>query len=127
MSSSTPFPPRPRPPAVSGWGRFWNRVTEGLQLDELWVQFRADTRAGYRFYSKEIDQDRTAQMRGGRKYWYLAEQFFWAIMEKLSPARRVLLLAALVLLLFGQFTWHAGQNTTIVVNPQFWGGLLMLV
>ncbi|ABF39962.1 serine phosphatase [Candidatus Koribacter versatilis Ellin345] len=127
MSSAAPAPQKPRPLPGTGWSRFWNRVTEGMAMDQLWSQFRADTRAGYRFYSKEINQDRTSGMKPGHKFWFMAEQFFWAVMEKLSPARRVLLLVALVSLLFGQITWHTTQNQTIVVNPQFWGGLLMFL
>jgi phosphoserine phosphatase RsbU/P len=34
-------------------------------------------------------------MPEGKRWWGVAKQFFWAILEKLSPARRVLLLAAL--------------------------------
>ena len=28
--------------------RFWVRVTEGMQLNPLWLQFRADAHSGYR-------------------------------------------------------------------------------
>jgi sigma-B regulation protein RsbU (phosphoserine phosphatase) len=66
-------------------------------------------------------------MRRGQKFWYMLEQFFWAVMEKLSPARRVILLVALVFLLLGQITWHTDTNQKIYVNPQFWGGLLMFL
>ena len=80
--------------------RFWQRVTSGLALNQLWDQFRTETRASYGLYSREIDADKMAGIRRGRHFWGVARQFFWAIMEKLSPARRVLLLVALVLLFF---------------------------
>lgn len=35
--------------------RFWRRVTDGMQLSQLWDQFRADARTSYRLYSKEVD------------------------------------------------------------------------
>src|SRR5580692_9394784 len=35
--------------------RFWERVTQGMQMNELWGQFRADARTSYRLYSQEVD------------------------------------------------------------------------
>jgi sigma-B regulation protein RsbU (phosphoserine phosphatase) len=57
---------------------------------------------------------------------YVARQFFWAMLEKLTPARRVLLLIALVLLLFpgGEISWQSGAATASL-ETRFWGGLLM--
>jgi hypothetical protein len=40
--------------------RFWDRVTEGRRLNELWSQFSTDARSSYRLYSKEVDSDRSA-------------------------------------------------------------------
>src|SRR5438445_10422811 len=36
---------------------FWERISEGRQLDDLWSQFAADARAGYGFYGKDVDWD----------------------------------------------------------------------
>jgi sigma-B regulation protein RsbU (phosphoserine phosphatase) len=75
---------------------FWRRISDGLALQELWVRFHAEARAGYDLYSKEVG------WAAGEKRWYkgrftrLARAMFWAMMEKLSPARRVLFLIALV-------------------------------
>src|SRR5215831_13135337 len=77
--------------------RFWKRVTEGLELNQLWSQFEKDARASYRLYSKDVDEAQEAQ-RPARRAWHIAQQLFWAVLEKLSPARRVLLLIALILL-----------------------------
>ncbi len=128
--------PSPYPPRKEHFGqrldRFWQRVTEGMQLNQLWAQFRSDTRAGYRFYSKEIDSSRTAGMSRSRRFLYVTQQFFWAILEKLTPARRVLLLIALVLLLLsGGYYQNAGRRGGEVAlfyfNGPFWGGLLLFV
>ncbi len=113
--------------AGSKLDRFWQRVTEGMQLNQLWAQFRSDTRAGYRFYSREIDSTRTAGMTRGRRVLYIAEQFFWTVLEKLTPARRVLLLLALVLLIVGDFSCQPNNHTRIDVNTHFYGGVLMFV
>src|SRR5437868_6213282 len=90
--------------------QFWNRVTEGRKVDQLWSQFQADARAGYRLYSREIDATREVGVSKGQHFLKVAEQFFWAVLEKLSPARRVLLLIAIVLVIVpgGEWTWRAG-------------------
>jgi serine phosphatase RsbU (regulator of sigma subunit) len=126
MSSPAPSPLPPK----QNFGRrvegFWRRVTEGMELNQLWAQFRSDTRASYRFYSQEIDPSKTAGMSRGRRFLFLAQQFFWAIMEKLTPARRVMLLLALVLFLVGNFSFH-GEHTTVDVDTRFYGGVLLFL
>src|SRR3569833_4776161 len=112
MSTPAQAPRAARADAGSKINRFWQRVTDGMQLDQLWDQFQSDTRAGYRFYAKEINQDRVAQMSGGRRFFYTAEQFFWAVLEKLSPARRVLLLVGVVLFVLRELTF-SGPHTQV--------------
>jgi phosphoserine phosphatase RsbU/P len=59
----------------------------------------------------------------------MTEQFFWAVLEKLTPARRVLLLLALILLLLGGGASyeHNGSNHVqfFYFNSHFYGGVLM--
>lgn len=105
--------------------QFWRRVTAGLELHELWAQFQADARASYRLYSRDVDFTKPQGVRGGRHVRNVIKQFFWAILEQLSPARRVLLLLALVLLIFTG-TFHLG-NRVFDFDFQFYGGLLLLL
>lgn len=110
-------------------GKFWQRVTEGMQLNQLWKQFQADARSSYRLYSREIDPSRTPGTGRGKHAFNIAGQFFWAIVEKLTPARRVLLLVALVLLFINfQSSFPSGNGRVNVVefNGSFWGGILLL-
>lgn len=105
--------------------QFWRRVTDGLELNQLWSQFQADARASYHLYSRDVDFTRTQGERKGRHFWRLVKQFFWAILEQLSPARRVILLIALILLVFtGTFHWG---RATYDFDLQFYGGLLLLL
>ncbi|MGB7554277.1 MAG: PP2C family protein-serine/threonine phosphatase [Candidatus Korobacteraceae bacterium] len=97
--------------------KFWQRISDGMKLNELWKQFEAEARFSYRLYSQDIDRSRTAGVPKGRHVFNLARQFFWAMMEKLTPARRVLLLVALVLLLF--------PRSQTNFDNHFWGGLVM--
>jgi len=125
---ATPTPPRPQRQDIgSKLDRFWQRVTDGMALNQLWVQFRSDTRASYRFYSKEIDSSRTAGMSRSRHFLYVSEQFFWAILEKLTPVRRILLLLALVFLLLGDITFQTGPHSHATINTHFYGAILLFL
>ena len=79
---------------------FWRRVTDGLELNQLWSQFQMDARSSYRLYSREVAVSRPEGVRHGKHWVEVSKQFFWAILEKLSPARRVLLLLALLMVIF---------------------------
>src|SRR6266851_993372 len=79
---------------------FWQRVSEGRQIDDLWTQFAADARASYGFYGSDVDWDEVKGLPRWRQPLHVAKQFFWALLLKLTPARRILLLAALVMLIF---------------------------
>lgn len=109
--------------------QFWHRVTDGLELNQLWNQFQTDARASYRLYSRDVDSTRAEMVPKGRHWWELGKQFFWAILEKLSPARRVLLLIALVLIILNpQFVGEDRAGTHIIsLDFRLWGGLLMFV
>ena len=110
--------------------QFWYRVSEGLAVNQLWSQFEKDARSSYRLYSAGLDnlpEQRSLLKRG----WHISKALFWAILEKLTPARRVLLLVALILLFFpgGGFTYINGDKHVEVqgLDLHFWGGLLMFV
>jgi sigma-B regulation protein RsbU (phosphoserine phosphatase) len=109
--------------------QFWHRVTDGLELNQLWNQFRTDTRTSYRLYSRGIDYTSGKGLKEGRHWQSVSTQLFWAILEKLSPARRVLLLFAFLLLIFTpELSWTTKEGARrIGVDLQFWGGLLMFV
>jgi sigma-B regulation protein RsbU (phosphoserine phosphatase) len=111
--------------------RFWQRVTEGMQLSELWSQFRRDAQSSYRLYSKDVDSTRVAGIPQSKHFFGVARQFFWAIIEKLTPARRVLLLVALVLIVVpgAEWTWTTGSGEVKVfaLDFHFYGGILMFV
>jgi len=96
--------------------RFWHRVTEGLELSQLWKQFSADARASYRLYHRDF-QARAPQEIGKPGFWHTAQEYAWAILEKLTPARRVLLLLGILLLVFpaGGFSYHGKSGEIEVV------------
>jgi len=110
--------------------QFWQRVTEGMELSQLWSQFRRDAQSSYRLYSQEVDRTRVEGVSRSEHFFRVAGLFFWAIIEKLTPARRVLLLVALVLIVIpgGEWTWTTQSHEVKVfaLDFHFYGGLLML-
>ena len=89
-----------KPPARRRLRAFWERVTEGAELGQLGRQFMSEAKASYGLYSKEVDWDEIARnSRGARRVLRSAWALFQAMLMKLSPARRVLLLLAIVLLI----------------------------
>jgi sigma-B regulation protein RsbU (phosphoserine phosphatase) len=96
----TPGVSTPAPPVslVDRLRHFWQRVSEGRQIDELWSQFTADARSSYGFYGRDVDWEEIHKHPRWRRPLHIAKEFFWALLMKMSPARRVLLLIAFVLL-----------------------------
>jgi len=96
----TPGVSSPRRPlhAVDRIRHFWQRISEGRQIDELWSQFTADARASYGFYMKEVDSEELRIDRGFNRWFRIAKTLFWSLLMKMTPARRVLLLVAFVML-----------------------------
>src|SRR5271166_6873399 len=130
-----PPPPRDKytarvEPIMTRLEKFWQRVTDGMRLNELWKQFRAEARSSYQLYSREVDSTWTPGVGRGKHFFNVAGQFFWAIILKLTPARRVLLLIALVFLFSNvESSWQgsSGNVSAFYFGSSFWGGLLMLV
>lgn len=125
-----PNPPPPRPGFVIALDRFWQRVTEGLELNQLWSQFKSDARSSYRLYTRDFEK--SAPERSWRhNFFHTLQEFAWAILEKLTPPRRVLLLLAVVLLIIpsGGFTYHGKQDEIHVesFDFHFYGGMLLFV
>lgn len=107
---------------------FWARVTEGFELQQLWGQFISEAKSSYGLYSRDVDWDEIRRepnklKRFCRSAWAL----FQAMLMKLSPARRVLLLIAIALLAIQpEFQW-TGHGRTVTTEFRWgWLGALIL-
>jgi len=87
--------------AVHRVGNFWERVSDGLEIQTLWSQFFSEARASYGMYSREVDWEALRQETRFQRFLKISRTLFWAMLIKLSPARRVFLL--IVLLVLGLF------------------------
>jgi sigma-B regulation protein RsbU (phosphoserine phosphatase) len=131
MATAPPPASAQRPPLGVRLHQFWRRVTEGLELTQLWSQFETEARASYRLYSRDVAAKTPTDLTQRGRRMHVVKEFFWAVLEKLSPARRVLLLVALVMLVFPSsgFSYRGGDHELHVLefDFHFWGGLLMFL
>ena len=128
---ATASPPAQRVPLGVRLHQFWQRVTEGLEVSQLWSQFETEARSSYRLYSSDVAAKTPEGLTRRGRNLHVVKEFFWSVLEKLSPARRVLLLAALIMLVFPSsgFSYHdAGHELHVVeLDFHFWGGLLLFL
>jgi len=106
---------------------FWQRISDGMALQQLWAQFRADARASYRLYSKDVESAPAEGESAWRHWWRVVRGLFWAMIMKLSPGRRVLLLVALVLLWFPGIRFVHGNDEYGTGDAKFFAGVVLLV
>jgi serine phosphatase RsbU (regulator of sigma subunit) len=105
----------------------WNQISEGREWDDLLKQFTADARASYGFYGKDVDWEEIKRLPRWRRPFRIAKGFFWALLMKLSPARRVMLFAALVMLVISSPKFPVTRNFAFDVNLDTAAALLFLL
>jgi phosphoserine phosphatase RsbU/P len=131
----TASPPAPQPGQPNTFGvrmhRFWRRVTDGLEVSQLWSQFESEARTSYRLYSRDVEAKTPDNLTRGGRNLHVVKEFFWAVFEKLSPARRVLMLLALILLIIPhtaiEYTGRGGNVESVEFDLHFWAALLLLL
>jgi sigma-B regulation protein RsbU (phosphoserine phosphatase) len=140
-TTSGPGTPGPTPPAPGQYGRrpriftefdkFWFRVTEGLQVGELWLQFKRDAQTGFQLYRRDYEASAPANQRRAGSFFQRVQKIVWAILSKLTPARRVLLLIGIIFLLLpgAGLNFEKGNGNFEFTSPnfQFWGGVILFV
>lgn len=93
---------------MNGVARFWQSLTEGHSLGTLWLDFRREARSSFESSAASLGPG-GKDAHGWRRVWAFARAMFF----RLTPARRVLLLVAIVLVLSYDVERQNGQNTTV--------------
>ena len=127
MSTSVPTSSQPSTTRRGRIRDFWQRVSEGRDIDDLWSQFAADTRSSYSFYGKDVDWELVNKLPAWKRPFRVAVQLFWAMMNKLTPARRVLLLAGFVFLFLSGMHFEVDQHTSFDINFELLAAILFLL
>ena len=96
-------------------------------MEQLWGQFKSEARATYSLYSKDVDWEAIhLEKRKWRRPFRAGWALFQAMLMKLSPARRVLLLIAVVSLVV-QGDISLGQRDVTVNTAWFGSSILFLL
>jgi len=105
---------------------FWARVTEGLKMGQLWGEFKSEARSSYGLYSKDVDWDAIGREKSKfKRILFAAWGLFQAMLMKLSPARRVLLIIALVLIVIHPEIRSSSGNADL--NFEGFGAIILFI
>jgi len=110
--------------AVRDVGAFWDRVSDGLAVQTLWAQFFSEAHASYSLYQREVDWEGLRYESRFHRLAKISRALFWAMLMKLSPARRVFLLFVFLLLICFAFNL---QPAWIPREAEFLAGIGGLV
>jgi sigma-B regulation protein RsbU (phosphoserine phosphatase) len=105
----------------------WRRLTAGMELDDLWSQFKSEAEASARPFKQDVNRQSQQD-----KSWTHPFKIFVAIsssiLKKLSPPRRIFLLLTIVLAVFSivdlEFLFFTREVELLLA---FIGLLLLLV
>lgn len=92
----------------------WQSITDGIALNLLWEQFKADAQAGYKFYATDVDWESFEGKRKTRRRLHAARALSWALLQKLAPSRRVFLVFVLAFMVFSLIQSNGDLNILIV-------------
>src|ERR1039457_4971256 len=107
------------PGAIRKLRSFWQSTSDGLNAEQLWTQFRRETRSSLNLYSAETGrnlQEEWSAKKGRRR---VVTAVAGAMYDRLTPVRRVLLLFAVVMLVIPGYDnpndtgLHISFNSTI--------------
>jgi phosphoserine phosphatase RsbU/P len=98
---------------------------EDLRKGDLRQAMARDLRDLYRFYVDEERRSSLASMNRVQRFFVVGAWLFRSLLRKLLPARRVLLLIALVLAVLGQQQWTLG-GTRFLIDVRGFGFVLLL-
>jgi serine phosphatase RsbU (regulator of sigma subunit) len=112
-----------RPHRPSRLADFFDSYTKGLTADDLQRLFTRDTRDAYKFFTRGRDAGAMKRMPWHRRVLAEVHILFLAFSMKLSPARRVVFGASILLALIGLFSLFRGVGIIEVLRLPFIGGV----
>jgi sigma-B regulation protein RsbU (phosphoserine phosphatase) len=75
----------------------WRKLTAGMEIQELWSQFKSEAHASSHSYTQDVDWSAIKAHESWKQPFKIFGFLFKGILSKLSPARRLFLLLNLVL------------------------------
>jgi phosphoserine phosphatase RsbU/P len=75
----------------------WRKLTAGMEIQDLWTQFKSEAHASSRLYTQEVDWHAVKGQKSWKRPFQILGFLFSSILSKLSPPRRVFLVFNLTL------------------------------
>jgi phosphoserine phosphatase RsbU/P len=105
----------------------WRRLTAGIEIEELWTQFKAEAGESSRLYKQDVDERPGRRGQSWKQPFKIFGTLFWSMLRKLSPARRLFLLLTMVLAFLSVIGFHFLVFTRGIEFILAFGGLLILL
>jgi phosphoserine phosphatase RsbU/P len=109
----------------------WSRLTSGMELEELWSQFKTEAEQSSRLYKQDLHEKVAEHKQEFSKSWKrpfrIFGALFWSVLRKLSPARRLFLLLTIVMAFLAVVNFHFLIITQEVEFILAFVGLLILL
>ena len=102
---------------------FFDTYTKDLKAEDLQRLFTRDTREAYRFFTRHLDPDALKGLPWHRRALAYTRAVFLAFTMKLSPARRIVYGASLVMALVGLINLFRGVGLIHVIEFPIVGGI----
>ena len=84
----------------------WNHLTAGLEIEELWGQFKREASESSRLYKQDVSGRAGKLEKSWRQPFNVFKTLVWSVLKKLSPARRLFLLLTIVLAVLAVTGFH---------------------
>jgi len=102
---------------------FFDTYTKDLKAEDLQRLFTRDTREAYRFFTRHLDPEELKHLPWHKRAFEYTHAVFLAFTMKLSPARRVVFGASLLLALIGLVNLFTYFGLYRVIEFPFGGGI----
>ncbi|MFZ0884330.1 MAG: hypothetical protein WAN14_13120 [Candidatus Acidiferrales bacterium] len=87
----------------------WNRLTAGMEIDELWVQFKTEATESSRLYKQDVSGREGKREKSWKQSIKILQTLVGSILRKLSPARRLFLVLTIALAFLSVIGYFSGQ------------------
>jgi sigma-B regulation protein RsbU (phosphoserine phosphatase) len=105
----------------------WYRLTAGMEINELWTQFKVEAGESSRLYKQDVTKHAGQSVRSWKRPFKIIGYLFSSILEKLSPARRLFLLLNVILAFLAVINFHFLILTQEIEFLLAFVGLLILL
>ena len=110
-------------PATTKLQEFFDTYTRDLKAEDLQRLFTRDTREAYHFFTRHLDPESLKGLPRHRRVLAYMRAVFLAFTMKLSPARRIVYGASLLMALIGLINLTRGFGLVRVIDFPFFGGI----